>query len=509
MAKTPNSSSSSKAQATPPTIKTTREFFLDDYPRTLFPLRTNRVLVEHGYKQIEDYIAACLDKKDKAHSFLPQQRVYAAKPNWHLRRTVKLDPVAEYYVYDVVFRNRSLFSPAVASTRTHFGYRFESDRPLPASDSYRAFRTAITTHSKKYKSHISLDIASYFNSLYHHDIVAWLDELGASSSDVEGFGQFLREINSGRSVDCLPQGLYPTKMIGNDILKFVDESHKLKCGQLIRFMDDIYLFGNDETSLNSDFISIQKSLGEYGLSVNPKKTNRDSSPHTEISTKISDAKKSLLSRRRYIIKAVYDDEEDAELTLKTPLTDDELKYVGEILSQDEMEEEDAELVLTVMRDNTSGVLGRLPYIIANFPNLAKSIYAFAASVKDPDKLAHIVETSLEKDALHEYQLFWFGMMLEDYLMDTRKASKLIDTIFSHPAASIMVKAKILEIPDNRYGLPELRLGYLRSGQSDWLSWAAAVGTRNSKKAARNYRLAYFSKSSAMNHLVSEILRAMP
>ena len=54
----------------------------------------------------------------------------------------------------------------------------------------------------------TFDVASYFNSIYHHDLVAWFDERGASGDDAALLGRFLREINSGRSVDCLPQGIY-------------------------------------------------------------------------------------------------------------------------------------------------------------------------------------------------------------------------------------------------------------------------------------------------------------
>jgi hypothetical protein len=50
---------------------------------------------------------------------------------------------------------------------------------------------------------------------------------------------YLREINAGRSVDVLPQGIYPAKMIGNDFLRFVDNHHALKsssCSAYGRFL---------------------------------------------------------------------------------------------------------------------------------------------------------------------------------------------------------------------------------------------------------------------------------
>jgi hypothetical protein len=105
----------------------------------------------------------------------------------------------------------------------------------------------------------------------------------------------------------------------------------------------------------------------------------------------------------------------------------------------------------------------------------------------------------------EYQLFWFGVMLEEYLISTGEAAELIRVLFNHPNATDISKAKILEISDQRYGLLELRNEYLTTGQSDWLSWSSAVGSRNMKPAARNYRLTYFKNSSEINKVIGEIV----
>jgi hypothetical protein len=44
---------------------------------------------------------------------------------------------------------------------------------------------------------IGFDVAAYFNGVYHHDLHAWFERIGASIADVEAFGKFLREINAG------------------------------------------------------------------------------------------------------------------------------------------------------------------------------------------------------------------------------------------------------------------------------------------------------------------------
>jgi hypothetical protein len=76
----------------------TKQFIIDDQPKTLFPNKANRLLIEHGEKLIQEHIAKCFLPSESSYSFIPQQRVHAAKYGLNLRRTVKLDPVAEYYI---------------------------------------------------------------------------------------------------------------------------------------------------------------------------------------------------------------------------------------------------------------------------------------------------------------------------------------------------------------------------------------------------------------------------
>jgi hypothetical protein len=495
------------------TIKkyTSKEFFLEDYPRTLFPLRTNRVLVETGAAELLKFATSqASNPNGNGHdaSFLPQKRVFALKAGWHLRRTVKLDPVAEIFLYDLAYRHRSLFKKPISQNRDCFGYRFTDGKPLDAASSYRAFKGAYNDYAKKYRYGISFDIASYFNSIYHHDLVGWFDERGAPEDDVGVFGKFLREINSGRSVDCLPQGLYPSKMIGNDFLKFIDNSSRLRSTRLIRFMDDVALFSNSRDDLLTDFYTIQDLLGQKGLSINPSKTTFIDEKPQGIEEKVDAVRKSLLKKRRTLIITGYDAEiEETEVTRN--LTSKEVSSLKNMLAQPQLEEEDAELVLALMGSHSTDVLARFGDLLSEFPNLAKNMYVFSRSISDREAVTHSILDYLNKNTIvPEFQLFWLGMMLEDYLLGTKLAGDLLVKLYDHPWGTSLTKAKILEIPDNRFGLPELREEHLKEGKSDWLAWSAAVGSRVNKKAARNYVLNYFKNASPINRVIANIVSTL-
>ena len=253
-----------KAKKAPP--YTTKMFYHEDQPRSLFPLSTNRILIEEGEDKIVEHIKNISQGNG---SFLPQKTVHANKDSYHRIQTVKLDVVSEYFIYDLVRRNRTRLRKAHKEEKEHYGYRFADGKPTQPSDSYKKFKLDIWFAGVLSNNrHLTFDISSYFNNLYHHDLHAWFAALNpVGANDAEMFGRFLREINSGRSLDCLPQGLYPTKMIGNDFLRFIEEHSLLQSEYIYRFMDDICLIDESEAILSSDFNTIQRLLGQKGLSI--------------------------------------------------------------------------------------------------------------------------------------------------------------------------------------------------------------------------------------------------
>jgi hypothetical protein len=156
------------------------------------------------------------------------------------------------------------------------------------------------------------------------------------------------------------------------------------------------------------------------------------------------------------------------------------------------------------------VFARFGDLLREFPNLAKNMYVFSRNIEDREALADLILSHLNQTpVIPEYQLFWIGMMAEDYLRGTKAAGELLNVLYAHPWATSVTKAKILEIPEARFGLPELREEQLKEGKSDWLAWSAAVGSRHKKKASRNYVLNYFKNGSSINGVIAEIVSGLP
>lgn len=488
------------------------KFIQADFSSTLFPIKLNRLLAEYHASEISAYIYQdILDKEKANHSFLSQQKVYATKPRGHLRRTVKLDPVAEFFLYDICYRNRAVFRPEVSSVRRSFGYRFSNGLPISVHSAYWEYKKALKETEAKYKHNIQFDIASYFNSIYHHDICHWFESLnGVSEVDSLAIGQFFREINSGRSIDFLPHGIYPSKMLGNEFLKFIDLSGLIKSSVIIRFMDDLSLFDNNPLTIKNDFIRIQQLLGQFALNINPAKTFYDSLVG-DVKEELSEIRESLteiVSVREFETLYGFHIVETEEVVENT-LTKDQVEALVALLRNESLEEADADFILGFLRTHSESVVELIPSLLSKFPNLIKHIYTICGDVTDKKELLEtILKFLTTENEFLEYQLFWIACIVEDYAIGVPPYGDVLVKLYELTSEMKIARAKVLEIPEQSFGLKEVRSEFLKTGQSDWLSWSSAAGCRTLKPSERNYMLDYFSKSSPMNHIIASGLKKM-
>lgn len=478
------------------------KYLIEDYPKTLFPLSTTKVIVENMGKTILEEIKK--KSENNSFSFLPQTRCYASKQGFHLRRTVKLDPLAELFIYDIIYRNRKCFRKAHNKDRCSYGYGFENGKPRSQSESYEHFKKHIAYAKIHDKFVLKLDVANYFNSLYHHDIINWFQSIDASEQDVTYLSRFLRQTNSGISIDCLPQGIHPCKVIGSEFLKFIDNNKQLECSRMIRFMDDFYLFANEKNILINDFLTIQKLLGQKGLSLNSSKTILGEV--CELNVIVDEIKSSLLKSRR----EAYENNEFKENEDQKKLNPEQVDYLLNLLKKVDINESDTELVLKLLPDHETKVLNRMNIFFQRFPSLSKNIYHFSKDVKDKDSLASLILNFIKTgENITEDQLFWMAKITEDRLQGTSHYSDILFKLYKHQNATIISRAKVLEIPETKYGMQELREEQLRNGQSNWLTWSAAVGHRSVGKMSRNNILKYASNCSEINKIICDCIKQLP
>jgi len=484
--------------------KKVKDFYLWDYNGTLFPMDTCKVLIENHNEEISSYINNISNPKEKGFCFLPQETVYASKTQQHLRRTLKLDPIAEYYLYEMAYKNRKIFRKNAKATRQNFGYRFFKGEPISIHESYSEFSEKAQKLKSKYKYFIKFDISAYFNSIYHHDLVNWFSAQKSTQADIKLFGQFMREINTGFSIDFLPHGIYPSKMLGSHFLNFIDSSELIKSENMIRFMDDFMLFSNSKDSLIKDFQTIQKCLGQKSLNLNTDKTVLFTEKVNLVVEEI-DSIKSQIMEKIHIGSGSGMEYEEYEEAVRD-LSDEEVEYLIDLLDEDSATDQEASLILDCIHEHTADFHTYIPDFIYRFPHLSKKIYHKCNEIDDTNSLVEgLIDLLDDAHSLNEYQLFWIAKIAEKYLLETDRVGELLAVIYEHKDSTNISKAKILEIPESRFGMPEWREVHLKNGTNGWLSWASAVGMRKDTKQNRNYLMKYFSKVSSINKLIGDCI----
>ena len=266
-------------------------------------------------------------------------------------------------------------------------------------------------------------------------------------------------------------------------------------------MDDFTLFDNDPSVLRQDFVRIQQLLGQFALNVNPSKTYYDN--------KVGNVQETLSALHQSLIEIVNEittihtvsDVQfiEVEKEVESSLDAEQVNALLQLLKDEALEESDADLILGFLWQHSDSILEQLPLLLRRFPNLIKHIHVVCATITDKNALAAVLLDYASSETFFlEYQLFWLAAIVEDHLIGHGAYGALQVKLYELTSDFRIARAKILEIPEQGFGLKEIRSEYLKTGQSDWLSWASAMGTRTLKAAERNYLLDYFSKASPLN-----------
>lgn len=475
------------------------DFITQDNVRGLFPLNTTVKLITLGKEKIRSYVYDSIFNTAIRHtSFLPMPAVYALKERIHVRKSLQLDPISSFYIYDFVYRNSGAFQKTANSNRKHYGYSFRRKIPANSYKEYHEFREKKYELKKEYRYFAKIDIANCFNSFYHHDIISYLSTT-ISQPESKQFGQFLREGNGGRSIDCFPQGIYPAKVIGNFFLSFIENSRELQSDVIIRFLDDTYLFSDNIATLEKDVLKLQSIIGEKGLFLNPQKTKFGEKFKDFEEKKLDKIQKSLVQKRE-----VVKDYEESDNNEEFGLNDDEVSYLKSIIQKPDVAEEDVELALSLLKEDESEVLRLVDLVFNSYPNLIKQLYHYVREIEDEGMIWGHIYNKVNKDYLHEYELFWISRMVIDHYQYDEDSADLLIKIFNHRCATSVVKASILEIEQNDFGLYELKERCLRDVSSGIPAASAVIGLLGLEKAKRNQLYKYSGNASSFMHVICDI-----
>lgn len=467
------------------------EIIAEDNARGFFPLDSNRILCRIAGDAIHKFVYEnILSGKETASRFQRAHRADVLKRKGGTRRVLVLDPYATYFFYDFLIRNGERITQGPVSARAErFGYIFTDGKAANASAGYSKFRLRRNELANEYDHFLRIDIQNCFNSIYHHDITAFVER--RCPGEQLHFGKFLRENNGDRSIYCLPQGLLPGKTIGNAYLEFIENYSLLRADRVIRFMDDVVLFSNDRNALVHDLYALQRVLGNHALALNEAKTQWGVRGGHFIDRYVDDIKVRLLKARRELEHLEYADEYVVNLDAE------EIDYLKNLLKSEDASYEDADLALSLLM--ASGINDLVheaaKHVLQGHTYLIKSLHRYIDRFDVPEVLLELVAASIRKAVCHEYELFWVARILRDLANPYHElVAKLLLEVYYHGSATAVVKAVVLEERANPFGLEETKLEVLRNPSSVLETLCAAVGLVGQPKGQRNSLYRYASNT---------------
>lgn len=173
-----------------------------------------------------------------------------------------------------------------------YGWRLSRDRPeagLYADNKveWRRYTADLTDKRKHFRYAAHYDVRSFFASVCPETLLRQLLRQCRAYNLFERVEQFLYSWNSAASRTGLPQRFLPSSLLAQAYLKPLDDYLTRTTGSsnqdrvaAVRWMDDIWLFSNDEQVLNRFNSELAALLDQLGLEFNSEKTRQFDSRET-------------------------------------------------------------------------------------------------------------------------------------------------------------------------------------------------------------------------------------
>lgn len=118
---------------------------------------------------------------------------------------------------------------------------------------------------------LETDIADYFERIYHHNLINLLAGFRCDDQIIVALSQLLRKWTEGISYG-IPQGMWPSDLLGNAYLHDLDIAMISDNYKYIRYVDDIRIFCDSELMAKKALMKISQTVRPMGLNIQPAKT---------------------------------------------------------------------------------------------------------------------------------------------------------------------------------------------------------------------------------------------
>lgn len=386
-------------------------------------------------------------------------------------------------------------------------------------DSYTKFKDYIQKNAELYKFCLQMDITSYFDSINQHFLINLVYSLGIKKSIVRLLENCLLSWSQMNSYGII-QGLSSSDLLGNFNLTNLDYFFKIKEFDYCRYVDDIYVFHDNELELRKLLIEVCNKLRKQGLFLNENKTQLKESKDILFQETEFDR---MFYEINEMLSVVFEDNSsffEASYGFQTEW-DDEPEEVIEVegfrldLIEQLYEKRDKAkwqrdkiikfCIPLFSKAQSLYPLDTIKDEIINHPHLAKYYCNYLATIeRDNSKITKSIEKLIfSKNLIYEYQSLWlFSSLLYRHKVSTKVIDLAVRTVRDKQKHETI--RAICSILISKFGsgiqLRALRDEY-ENEPSNYVKSAILYGTRYFPKDERRACHSAWSGHSELNTLI--------
>lgn len=197
-----------------------------------------------------DVLSKLKDVDLSSYTFGSARRFVVPKDTISYRTATQLDPIDSIFLTAIIHEyGQKIEDNRVKTTEDKvFSYRFnpQDDYSLYNPDiSWINFWENCKTKSEEYQYAVYLDIADFYNQIYHHTIENQLIEAGFPNQVTKWLVGLFESVTAKVSRG-IPVGSHSTHLIAELVMIEIDNSMILKGFDFCRYVDDIVLFCKTE-----------------------------------------------------------------------------------------------------------------------------------------------------------------------------------------------------------------------------------------------------------------------
>lgn len=196
------------------------------------------------------------------------------KENFHFRPALVIDPIDRLCYQAIVDRLSIKLIGSLPDLV--YGWRLPPNKPQLGvyarnNNQWKFFRSKLTRLSTTHTYGLKTDIVSYFASINIDNMETSIRSKTSKDAITDRLIDLIISWNEISTRSGIPQRSLASSVLANMYLKPIDDI--LNQHSACRWMDDIWLFGNDDGFLRKTQIELQQCLSALGLYMNSAKTD--------------------------------------------------------------------------------------------------------------------------------------------------------------------------------------------------------------------------------------------